>query len=148
MTGVACKPGCVANRGNSDKAKRREASYTRQRQKHDAATIRHADEAARAAAEQYAAAAMFDLEARWGTRADALKQLGEVSQGIELLRREQDAAVLERDELVSRLREVGESWNSLAARTGLSRQALGKRTPSSPPPDERRRSPLPREQRL
>ena len=67
------------------------------------------------------------LEAKWGTRADALKRLGEVSRTIDRLRLEQDAALLERDELIAQFREMGESWNSLSARTGLSRQALSKR---------------------
>jgi hypothetical protein len=33
----------------------------------------------------------------------------------------------ERDQLIDDLRAVGESWNSLASRTGLSRRALIKR---------------------
>ena len=40
---------------------------------------------------------------------------------------EQDAALFERDELIAQLGEASESWNSLTARTGLSRQALSKR---------------------
>ena len=127
MTGVACKPGCMPNRGNSSKANRREASYARQRQAHDAAAVRHAEDREREAAERHAADAMLDLEAAWGSRVNALKRLAEVSRIIDRLRREQDAALLERDALIAQLREVGESWNSLAARTGVSRQALNKR---------------------
>ncbi len=127
MTGVACKPGCMANRGNSSKPSRREASYARQRQAHDAATIRHAEDREREAAQRHAADAMLKLEAKWGTRVDALKRVAEVSRTLERLRREQDTAIRERDELIAQLREVGESWHILAARTGPSRQALSKR---------------------
>lgn len=131
MTVVACKPGCMANRGNSGKAGRREASYARQRQARDAAAIRHAEDRDREAAKRHAADAMLELQAKWGTRVDALKRLAEVSRTVDRLRREQDASLLERDELIAQLRVVGESWNSLAARTGLSRQALSKRNSDS-----------------
>lgn len=127
MTGVACKPGCMANRGNSSKASRREASYARQRQAHDAAAARHAEDLDREAAQRYAADAMLEQQAERGARVDALKRLHEVSRTLLRLRSEQDAARLERDQLIASLRESGESWNSLAARTGLSRQALTKR---------------------
>lgn len=73
----------------------------------------------------------MELRAKWGTRVDALKRLHDLSLIIERLRNEQNAALLERDELIAQLREVGESWNSLAARTGLSRQALSKRNNES-----------------
>ena len=131
MTGVACKPSCMPNRGNSSKASRREASYARQRQAHDAAAARHAENRERGAAQRHAADAMSELQAKWGTRVDALKRLAEVSRTVDRLRDEQNAALLERDQLIAQLREVGESWNSLAARTGLSRQALSKRNSSS-----------------
>ena len=137
MTGVPCKPSCMANRGVSSKDNRRAASYARQRQEHYAAAIRRAAEHEREAAQRHAADALLGLEARWGTRVDALKRLGQVSQALGRLRREQDAALLERDELVAQLREVGESWNSLAARTGLSRQALSKRVFSAESSRER-----------
>jgi hypothetical protein len=127
MTGVACKPGCVTNRGNSNKARQRAASYARQRQAHDAAAVRHAEDREREAAQRHAAHAMLELQAKWGTRVDALKRLHEVSRIIDRLRTEQDAALTERDALIAQLREVGESLNSLAARTGLSRQALSRR---------------------
>jgi hypothetical protein len=70
---------------------------------------------------------MLELQAKLGTRVDALKRLAEVSRTIDRLRSEQDMALVERDELMVQLREAGESWNSLAARTGLSRQALSRR---------------------
>ncbi|MEY9851548.1 hypothetical protein ABH923_001226 [Leifsonia sp. EB41] len=110
----------MANRG---KASRREASYARQRQAHDAATTRHAEDREREAAQRHAADAMLEFQAKWGTRDDALQRLGEVSRTMERLRREQDTAIRERDELI-----VAESWSSLSARTGLSRQGLSKRS--------------------
>lgn len=127
MTGVTCKPGCMANRGNSNKASRSEASYARLRLAHDAATERRNEDRQREAAQRHAADAMLELQAKWGTRVDALERLHDVSRTIDRLHREQVAARLERDELIAQLRDVGESWNSLAARTGLSRQALSKR---------------------
>ena len=131
MTGVACKPGCMANRGNSGKENRREAAYARQRQAHDAAAVRHAEVREQEAAQRHAADAMLELQAKWGTRVDALKRLHDHSLTIERLRNQQNAALLERDELIAQLREVGESWNSLASRTGLSRQALSKQNSES-----------------
>ena len=127
MTGVACKPGCMANRGDSGKGNRREASYARQRRAHAAAALRHADDLEREASQRHAADAMLEVQAKLGTRVDALKRLAELSRTIDRPRSEQAAALFERDELIAQLREAGESWNSLAARTGLSRQALSKR---------------------
>jgi hypothetical protein len=117
----------MAKRGNSGKSGRRKASYSRQRQAHDAAAIRHAEDREREASQRHADDALLKLEAKWGTRAYAVNRLGEVSRTIDRLRLEQNAALFERDELIAHLRELGESWNSLSARTGLSRQALSKR---------------------
>ena len=63
----------------------------------------------RDAALRYPADAFLALEARWGTRADALKRLSEVSQNMARLRLEQESALLERDELIAQLREEGDS---------------------------------------
>jgi hypothetical protein len=128
MTGVACKPSCMANRGVQARSKRRSAAYARQREQYDAAAVRRAEERARDAAARRAADAQSAATKRWGTRADALERLGYLGRSLDRLRREQDALLLERDQLIIHLREVGESWNSLASRTGLSRQALSKRT--------------------
>jgi hypothetical protein len=117
----------MGNRENLSKAKRRSSSYERQRQQHDAAALRHDAERERVAAQRHTAAAMTVLEERWGTRADALDRLGHLGRTIGRLQAEQDILRTERDELIASLRQVGESWNSLAARTGLSRQALSQR---------------------
>lgn len=127
MTGVACKPACMGNRGTSSKVKRRSSSYERQRREHDAAALRHIAEQERQAAQRHAADALTELEDRWGTRADALDRLGHLGRSIGRLQREQDILRSERDQLVVQLRQVGESWNSLASRTGLTRQALSQR---------------------
>jgi hypothetical protein len=71
----------------------------------------------------------MELETAWGGREEALQRLRDVASTIERLRREQDVARAERDQLITRLRNAGESWNSLVALTGLSRQALSRRTP-------------------
>lgn len=82
-------------------------------------------------AQRHAAGALNELEDRWGTRADALERLDHLGRAIGRLQHEQDVLRAERDELVAQLRQVGESWNSLAARTGLSRQALSQRITDS-----------------
>jgi hypothetical protein len=122
----------MANRGIQARSKRRSAAYTRQREQHDAAARRRAEERARDAAARRAADVQSAVKDKWGTRADALERLGHLGRSLDRLRREQDALLLERDQLIVQLREVGESWNSLASRTGLSRQALSKRTASTP----------------
>lgn len=127
MTEVARKPGCMANRGASAKGKRREAAYARQRRKHDEATLRHLDTQTLEAAARRAAAAESAVLVRWGTRADALDRLSQIGQILGRLRLQQDALVSERDELITHLRKTGVSWNQVASRTGLSRQALSKR---------------------
>ncbi|MFF1879748.1 hypothetical protein [Leifsonia sp. NPDC058230] len=53
--------------------------------------------------------------------------MSKVGRAIGLLRSEEDQLRTQRDELIEALRSTGESWNSLASRTGLSRQALIKR---------------------
>jgi hypothetical protein len=53
----------MPNRGNPSKTLRREAPYARQRQAHDAAAVRHAEEREREAAERHAADAMSELQA-------------------------------------------------------------------------------------
>lgn len=121
----------MGNRAILGKAKRRSDAYARQRKQHDEAAVRHAREREREAAQRRAADALTEVEFRWGTRVDALERLGEVGRTLTSLRLEQDALLSERDELIVRLRRVGESWNSLASRTGLSRQALSQRVTES-----------------
>jgi hypothetical protein len=133
----------MAIRRNSGKADRREASYSRQRQAHDAAAIRHAEDREREAAKRHAADALLELEAKLGTRVDALKRLHEVSITLDRLRVQQEAALIERDELIAKLRKLGESWNSIAARTGVSRQGLSKRSRTKFGPSAPRIEPLP-----
>jgi hypothetical protein len=117
----------MANRGVSARAKRREAAYARQRQQHDVATTRRLEVHAQEAATRRAAAAESAAAAGWGTGDDALDRLSQVGRTLGRLRLEQDGLVSERDELIDHLREMGVSWNQIASRTGLSRQALSKR---------------------
>lgn len=67
-------------------------------------------------------------ESESGARTDALRRLRHLGQDLDRLRREEDALLIDRDELILQLRQVGTSWNSIAAVTGLSRQALSKRS--------------------
>lgn len=64
MTGVACKPCCMAKRGSSLTGKRRELSYARQRHDHDAAAARRAAQRIQREADQRVATAVGALESR------------------------------------------------------------------------------------
>lgn len=132
MTGVACKPGCMSKRRDSATAKRRELSYARQRQEHDAAAIRRAEQRVQREADRRTAAALRELEFHWGGRGQAIAHLRGLAHSLDELRLQERALVAERDQLVELLRNSGDSWDSLVAITGLSRQALSKRmTPSN-----------------
>lgn len=79
-------------------------------------------------ADRRAADALAELESRWGRRDGAIAHLRGLANLLDELRLQESALVAERDELVELLRNSGESWNALVAITGLSRQALSKRT--------------------
>ncbi len=57
-----------------------------------------------------------------------LQRLKALSRELQKLHHEEQSLLRERDHLVAQLRREGESWASLSSRTGLSRQALSKRT--------------------
>lgn len=57
-----------------------------------------------------------------------LQRLKALSRELDKLHRQEHTLLRERDRLVAKLRSEGESWASLSSRTGLSRQALSKRT--------------------
>jgi hypothetical protein len=107
---------------------KKQSRYERQRMHREAGAQQRAaaaaQEAATEAAQNRAAETVELLERRWGSRTGALDKLGEVSAALARLRREESRLRSQRDELVDALRATGESWNLLAARTGLSRQAL------------------------
>lgn len=88
--------------------------------KREAAETRASDARERVAREQ-------QVLRRWGTPRGALDRLGVVSRELERLHRDEAKLLRERDELVAAMRSAGEGWNSLSARTKLSRQALMKR---------------------
>jgi hypothetical protein len=106
---------------------RRRVVYERQRQQHEKGASRLALRNAARAAAQSAADAVAALETRWGSRADALDRLSEVGEAMARIDLQERKLRSERDQLIDDLRAVGESWNSLASRTGLSRRALIKR---------------------
>lgn len=111
----------------SDRNASRQAAYERQRVQRERRVAVLAARNEVRAAERRAADAVAALETRWRSRADALKLLSEVGRVLARIRREEDQLRSQRDELIDALRTTGESWNSLASRTGLSRQALVKR---------------------
>ena len=65
------------------------------------------------------------------SRSVDLRRIADLSKELSKLHKNERALLAERDVLVRRLRSEGESWASLSLRTGLSRQALSKRTPST-----------------
>ncbi|QEW03622.1 hypothetical protein [Microbacterium lushaniae] len=65
------------------------------------------------------------------SRSVDLRRIADLSKELSKLHRHERALLAERDVLVQRLRSEGESWASLSSRTGLSRQALSKRTSST-----------------
>ncbi|MCC2031060.1 hypothetical protein [Microbacterium allomyrinae] len=107
---------------------RREEAYRRQREANDAAAIAARDRARAVSETQRSQRADRNLELVWGGRTDALKRLRDISRQLEKLHRAERALLTERDELVGTLRAVEVSWAQLATWSGLSRQALSKRT--------------------
>ena len=107
---------------------RREEAYRRQREANDAAAIAARDRARAVAETQRSQRADRNLELVWGGRTDALKRLRDISRQLEKLHRAERALLTERDELVGTLRAVEVSWAQLSTWSGLSRQALSKRT--------------------
>jgi hypothetical protein len=65
------------------------------------------------------------------SRSVDLRRIADLSKELSKLHKHERALLAERDVLVGRLRSEGESWASLSSRTGLSRQALSKRTPAT-----------------
>lgn len=96
----------------------------RRNAKREAALKRQIDQRERDAAVARATKRLAD---RWGGERDALNRLSTLSSEVERLHKQEVALLRERDELVVLLRETGNSWNALSARTKLSRQALMKR---------------------
>jgi hypothetical protein len=113
--------------GKIQRESRRRAAYERQRQQHDEGVTRLAIRNEARVAAQHAADAEAALENRWASRADALKRLSEVGDAMVAISLQERRLRSERDRLIDDLRAAGESWNSLASRTGLSRRALMKR---------------------
>jgi hypothetical protein len=99
-------------RGRYSKAKvARDDAYRRQREANEAA-----------------AAAALRLESEWGSRDKGLHRLRDISRQLDKLHRDESALLRERDGLVGALRSADVSWALLSTWSGLSRQALSKRT--------------------
>lgn len=99
-------------RGRYSKAKvARDDAYRRQREANGAA-----------------AAAARQLESEWGGRDEGLHRLRDISRQLDKLHRAEHALLRERDGLVGALRSTDVSWALLSSWSGLSRQALSKRT--------------------
>lgn len=117
----------MANAGSSQRRNRQAAAYARQRASNEIkvaeASLRGADREAAARREHVDQ----DLGEVWGGQRGALDRLSAISHELEILQRRTQMLRDERDEIITQLRAVDTSWNSLAMRTGLSRQALSKR---------------------
>jgi hypothetical protein len=106
---------------------RQAESYARQRARSE---IKVAEASLRVAEREAAARRAHvnqDLDAVWGGQRGALDRLSAIACELEILQRRTQILRDERDEIITQLRAVDTSWNSLAMRTGLSRQALSKR---------------------
>ena len=128
MSGMPCKQGCMARSRYSKPKVRREEAYRRQREANDAAAAVARERAKTLAEVERSAAANRDLQLVWGGREDGLTRLRDISRQLEKLHRAERALLQERDELVHTLRRVDVSWALLSTWSGLSRQALSKRT--------------------
>jgi hypothetical protein len=117
----------VRSRYTKPKARREEA-YRRQREANDAAASAARDRAKAIAEAQRSELAGRNLQLVWGGQHDALARLRDISRQLEKLHRAKHVLLHERDELVDTLREVEVSWALLSSWSGLSRQALSKRT--------------------
>lgn len=117
----------MANAASGQRKNRRTAAYARQRARSE---IKVAEAALRVAEREEAARRVHvdqGLGAVWGGQRGALDRLSAVAHELEILQRRTQILRDERDEIITQLRAVDTSWNSLAMRTGLSRQALSKR---------------------
>jgi hypothetical protein len=76
-----------------------------------------------------ATTASRELEVFWGGRDDGLRRLRDICRQLEKLHRAERTLLHERDGLVGALRSADVSWALLSTWSGLSRQALSKRTP-------------------
>jgi hypothetical protein len=95
----------------------RAKAHARQRERNERATAERAAVAARHAASQRLG----------GGATSGLQRLGELSSRLERLHSEESDILRERDELIGDLRLLDTSWNLIALRSGISRQALSKR---------------------
>lgn len=102
-----------SRRGTEDS---RAKAHARQRERNE-----------RAAPERAAVAARHAAFQRLGGTTSGLQRLGELSARLEQLHSQEREILRERDQLIDDLRLLDISWNLIALRSGISRQALSKR---------------------
>lgn len=128
MSGVACKPSCMPNRSADKRNAHRRAAYARQRADLERAAL-DAERRSTEREEQIRRDLIQkQLNDSWGGEREALQRAQAIATELESLRQREVDLLSERDRLITLLRDAGHSWNALASRTGLSRQALSKRT--------------------
>jgi hypothetical protein len=103
-----------SRRGSEDS---RAKAHARQRERNERAAAERAAVAVRQAAS----------ERLGGGTTSGLQRLGELSARLERLHSEESDILGERDQLIEDLRLLDTSWNLIALRSGISRQALSKR---------------------
>src|SRR3954452_24836529 len=100
MTEVAYKPSYMAKRGSFGRTERRTASYARQRQEHDAAVARRAEMGHLQVDHDLEAEEQRASVSRLLARTDALRRLRHLGKDLDRLRREENALLTDRDELI------------------------------------------------
>ena len=117
----------MPNRSAGKRNAHRRAAYARQRADLERAALEAERRSAEQADQIHRDLIQKQLRESWGGEREALSRALVITAEFESLRRRQGALLSERDRLITLLRDAGHSWNTLASRTGLSRQALSKR---------------------
>lgn len=112
-----CKPGCMI-RSRRRREDSRAKAHARQLERNERATAERAAVAARQTASERLVG---------GGTNSGLQRLGELSTRLERLHSEESELLRERDQLIEDLRLLDTSWNLIALRSSISRQALSKR---------------------
>lgn len=109
------------------RARRHAARERRREQEPERRAIVAAQPTQDVVAAPHAVARAAAPETRRDERADGLDRLGRLSESLSHLHKREERLLAERDKVIDTLRELDTSWNLLATRAGLSRQALIKR---------------------
>jgi hypothetical protein len=127
LSGVQRKPGYMGKRTELSKDERLLAAYARQRAAHERVLREAQLQAEEREREAKRERVLDELTIIWGGERNALLRLDSLSRELHELENAEAELRRERDRLITSLRVAGHSWDSLAMRTGLSRQALSKR---------------------